>query len=69
MLYLTEEQYLTLKQLAAEKGSMAGVVRDWIDSADPSSRSDNPVQRHVRDKEATSRAPSRGSRVRSSRRR
>jgi hypothetical protein len=69
MLYLTEEQYLTLKRLATEKGSMAGVVRDWIDASDPSRRSDNPIQRHVRDREPGGEAASDRSRVRSSRRR
>jgi hypothetical protein len=51
MLYLTEEQYLTLKELAGEKGSMAKVIRDWIEAADSSRPSANPVHGDVaRDK-------------------
>ena len=69
MLYLTEEQYLTLKRLAAEKGSMAGVVRDWLDAADPSRRAENPIHQHLPDREARMKAASRGGGVRSNRRR
>ena len=47
-LYLTEEQYLLLKQRAGEGGSIAQVVRDLIDTsglpADPAS---DPFYAHV----------------------
>ena len=70
LLYLTEEQYLALKQLAGEKGSMAKVVREWIDAASPPGPSAHPVADHVpRGKKDSGKAIARGSRVRSSRQR
>jgi hypothetical protein len=66
LLYLTEEQYLALKQLAGEKGSMAKVVREWIDAASPSGPSAHPVADHVPGgKKESGKAISRGSRVKS----
>jgi len=47
-LYLTEAQYRYLKQSAGARGSIAGVVRDMIDSAGyPSKPERDSFYRHV----------------------
>ena len=47
-LYLSEEQYRFLKQRAAERGSIAQVVRDLIEAAvRPEDAGEDPFYRHV----------------------
>jgi hypothetical protein len=47
-LYLTQEQYLLLKQRAGEGGSIAQVVRDLIDTSSmPADPSNDPFYAHV----------------------
>jgi hypothetical protein len=47
-LYLTEEQYLLVKQRAGDRGSIAQVVRDLIDaSGRPGDPKKDPFYRHL----------------------
>lgn len=47
-LYVTERQYRLLRQRAAQRGSIAGVVRDLIDqSAAPTDVETDPFFQHV----------------------
>jgi hypothetical protein len=47
-LYVTERQYRLLRQRAAQRGSIAGVVRDLIDqSAAPAEVETDPFFQHV----------------------
>ncbi|MDQ3991964.1 MAG: hypothetical protein M3245_06635 [Actinomycetota bacterium] len=47
-LYLTEEQYRFVKQRAAERGSIAQVVRDLIDEAGrPNDPRSDPFYQHL----------------------
>jgi len=47
-LYLSEEQYRFLKQRAAERGSIAQVVRDLIEGAlGPEDVAEDPFYRHI----------------------
>jgi hypothetical protein len=57
-IYLSEEEYLFLKQAAGEGGSMAGVVRRLIDGAwRPAEPLDDPFYSHVRSRRPGSGKP------------